>query len=149
MSKEGDIDRKEIFEMLFMEMAVVRKRKNKFGDARGHDWSPLMIQFSVYVRHSNGGGGGVNKTMWEFVSNACCLPSNETVMRYSHADTSSPDGPMMETILQNATLLDELAEPLDHPMRYGKLSVDSHHIKERFGTYFIFDYSLSDSRRYT
>ena len=49
MSKEGDIDRKEIFEMLFMEMAVVRKRKNKFGDARGHDWSPLMIQFSVYV----------------------------------------------------------------------------------------------------
>ena len=48
-SKEVDIDRKEIFEMLFMEMAVVRKRKNKFGDARGHDWSPLMIQFSVYV----------------------------------------------------------------------------------------------------
>ena len=27
MSKEGDIDWKEIFEMLFMEMAVIMKRK--------------------------------------------------------------------------------------------------------------------------
>ena len=68
---------------------------------------------------------------------------------HSHADTFSPDGPMMEKILQNATLLDELTEPLDHPMRYGKLSVDSHHVKEKIGTYIIFDYLLSDSRCYS
>ena len=134
MSRESNIERKEIFEMLFREMAVVRQRKSKTGTAVGHVWSDLMIQFAVYIRHGNGASSGMNKVMWEFISDAFCIPKNGTIMRYSHADTSSLDGPCMETILQNAELFDKKAHDLSHPMRYGKLSVDSHKIKDRFGT---------------
>ena len=137
MSQEKDVDKKEVFDLLFQEMCVVRQRKKKLGTKHGHIWTPLMIQYSGFVRNGNGGGGGLNANNFDFLSEACNMPKNQTIMRYSHTDTSSPDGPMMETILQNATMLDELAPDLEHAMRYGKISLDSHKIKDRFGAFLV------------
>ena len=44
------------------------------------------------------------KQLWFFIR-GLQHAKNQTIMRYSHDHTSSPDGPMMETILQNATKL--------------------------------------------
>ena len=77
----------------------------------------------------------MSATLWDFCADAFCIPENQTVMRHSNSDTSSPDGPCMETILQNAEFLDKMAPSLQHPMRYGKISMDSHKIKGRFGEF--------------
>ena len=135
MSREADVERKEIFEILFDEMAVVRRRRDRHGAHHGHEWSALMIQFCGYVRFGNGASSGMNKNMWNFIAEAFCIPTDRTLMKYSRTDTSSPDGPCLETILQNAELVDKLAPDLNHPMRYGKMSMDSHTVKDMFGTF--------------
>ena len=136
MDGEGDVTRQDIFRILFDEMAVVRKRKEKFGHGKGWEWSPIMIQFCVFVRFGNGAGSGMNKTMWDFIAQVFNVPPNQTLMKYAHTDTSSPDGVCMETLIQMAEWIDKLTGgDLNHPIRYGKLSVDAHTVKERFGAY--------------
>ena len=134
MSRETNIEKKEIFELLFEEMAVVRVRKNKHGSHHGHIWSPLMIMFAGFVRFGNGASSGMNRDNWDFCAEAFNVPKNCTLMRYNHTDTSSPDGPCMETIIQNAEHMDNLrGDDLNHPIAFGKISLDSHKIKSRFG----------------
>ena len=65
MSRETDVERKEIFEILFQEMAVVRRRRDLHGAHHGHIWSPLMIQFCGYIRFGNGANSGMNSNMWD------------------------------------------------------------------------------------
>jgi hypothetical protein len=60
------------------------------------------------------------------------LPTNRTLTKYTHTDTSTPDGLCFETVMQNAELVDKIDSNLESPLRYGKLSVDSHSVKERF-----------------
>ena len=133
MESETDIDKKEVFDLLFEEMVVVRNRKKKHGSHHGHVYSPLFIMFGIYIRFGKGGSSGIGKDDWDFVSDVINGPKNKTLMRYHHADTTSPDGPCMETILQNAEHIGKLVEDLRHPMRHGKISIDSHKIKSRLG----------------
>lgn len=133
---EKDVTKREIFELLFQEMAIVRARKKKFGSHHGHVFSPLMIMFAGHIRFGNGGSSGISKDNWDFLVEAFHIPKNGCLMQYHHTDTSSPDGPCIETILQNAEFIDKLSNgDLDHPIRDGKISIDSHKIKGRFGTY--------------
>jgi hypothetical protein len=132
MIRETDVSKKEIFAILFQEMEVVRKRKLRDGNSRGHKWSPLMIQFSGYIRQGNGPSSGVNASTWDFMAQVLNLPTNRTLMKYTHTDTSTPDGLCFETAMQNAELVDKIDSNLESPLRYGKLSVDSHSVKERF-----------------
>ena len=53
-------------------------------------------------------------------------------MKHTHTDTSTPDGLCFETVMQNAELVDKIDSNLESPLRYGKLSVDLHSVKERF-----------------
>jgi hypothetical protein len=135
MSRETDISKKEIFSILFQEMDVVRKRKLRDGDARGHNWSPLMIQFCGHIRQGNGPSSGMNASTWDFISQVFHLPTNNSLMKYVHTDTSTPNGLSFETVVQNAKHIDKLEESLQSPIRYGKLSVDSHTVKEQFCKY--------------
>jgi len=48
MESESDIEKKEIFDLLFEEMVVVRNRKKKYGSHHGHVYSPLFIMHSVW-----------------------------------------------------------------------------------------------------
>ena len=77
----------------------------------------------------------MSKLMWNFMAEAFCIPKDSTLMQYSRTDTSSPDGPCLETILQNSALLDKLAPDGQHPMRYVKMSIDSHTVKDMFGEF--------------
>ena len=44
-SRETDISKTDIFEILFQEMDVVRQRNIRHGNACGHSWNPLILQF--------------------------------------------------------------------------------------------------------
>ena len=53
-------------------------------------------------------------------------------MKYTHSEKSTPDGLCFETIVQNAEHIDIFDASLKSPILYGKLSVDSHSVKEQF-----------------
>jgi len=98
-----------------------------------------IVLSSLCIRFGKGGSSGIGKDDWDFVSDVINGPKNKTLMRYHHADTTSPDGPCMETS-NNAEHIGKLVEDLRHPMRHGKISIDSHKIKSRLGkcTYDVF-----------
>ena len=77
------------------------------------------------------------------MAEAFCTPNDCTLMQYSHTDTSSPDGPCLETILQNSALRDKLAPDLEHPMCHVKMSIDSRTVKDMFGKFEVLFLILS------
>ena len=129
INSTDDVETRTIMGMLFDELQVVRKRIKKKGTVRGWKWSPLMIQFCVYMRSR------MNSCSYEFLRKVVNMPSNRTIMRYSNADTTSKDGIMFETIYQAAQGVkqwkDDNAE--NGIIDYCKLSLDSHVIKGKFG----------------
>ena len=74
MNQEKDVGRKEVFDLLFQEMCVIRQRKKRFGPHHGHTWTPLMIQYAGFIRNANGGGGGLSVNNYDFLSEACNMP---------------------------------------------------------------------------
>ena len=54
-------------------------------------------------------------------------------MKYSCADTSSPDGLMMESIAQASQMMDDLKVDNEDFHRKGNLSWDSHTIRDKIG----------------
>ena len=62
MSRETNISKTEIFEILFQEMDVVRQPNIRHGNACGHSWSPLIVQFCGYIRQGNGPSSGMNSS---------------------------------------------------------------------------------------
>lgn len=91
MKGETDISKKDIFKILFQEMDVVRQRKIRHGNAGGHIWSALMIQFCGYIRQGNGPSSGISSSAWEFIAQVFHLPTNKTLRKHSRSDTSIPD----------------------------------------------------------
>ena len=69
-----------------------------------------------------------------------------TMLKYSCTDTSSPGGPCLETMLQNARILDKLAPDLDHPMHTEKMSIDSHSVKDMSGMFELLSITLSTQK---
>ena len=139
LSKETNIHKQEIFEMLNAKCEVIQKRNLKHGKNSGHEWSPLMIQFCIFVRFGNGPGSGMSKKMWNFIAEAFNLPPNRTLMRYAHSNSSLPDGPCMQTILQMVDMINELTqdeiskEPnFEHPVRYVRLFLNSLKVNGQF-----------------
>ena len=68
MSREADISKKEIFAVLFQEMEIARRLKLRDGDARGHKWSPLVIQFSGYCTFDRATDQLAESTPWRGIS---------------------------------------------------------------------------------
>jgi hypothetical protein len=102
----------DIRHFLFQECIAVNKRIKAYGNAQGHTYSPLLIQFAVMLRDK------CSISSYDFFRKAFNLPANSTLCRYSNADSTSPDGLMMETIIQMATIYNNL-EILDlHWLRY-------------------------------
>ncbi len=105
----------------------MNKRIKQHGNAKGHTYSPLLIQFAVMLRDK------CSASSYDFFRKAFNLPTNRTLCRYSNADSTSPDGLMMETIIQMATIYDELNIPELHWSRYLNLAWDSHTIRDHLG----------------
>ena len=84
----------DIFHYLFTECLEVGKRIKKRGSAKGHCYSGLMIQFACMLRAK------CSVDMYEFFRKVFNLPAHRTLVRYASADSTSPDGLMLETILQ-------------------------------------------------
>ena len=61
------------------------------------------------------------------------MPHNTTLTKYSCADTSSPDGLMMESIAQASQMMDDLKVDNEDFHRKGNLSWDSHTIRDKIG----------------
>jgi len=70
----------------------------------------------------------MGQASFEFFQRTFCLSVNKTLMVYSSADASRPDGPMMETIAQVSQMMDEMGIDSDDLHREGNLSWDSHTI---------------------
>ena len=123
------ITKKEIFDYLFHECVAVGKRIKAQGSAKGHKYSGLMIQFACMLRNQ------MNASMYEFFRKAFNLPAYQTLCQYNSADSTSPDGPMMQTIIQISDMFDKLEFPQDDWRRNVNLGWDSHVIKDLLGMF--------------
>lgn len=117
----------DVFHFLFQECIAVNKRVKAYGNAQGHTYCPLLIQFAVMLRDK------CSASSYDFFRKAFNLPTNSTLCRYSNADSTSPDGLMMETIIQMATIYNNLEIPDLHWLRYLNLAWDSHVIRDHLG----------------
>lgn len=135
-SKE-EVTQREIFDYLFEECLAVGKRIKRDGDARGHRYSALMIQFGCMLRKR------CSVDMYDFFRKAFNLPPNQTLCEYANADSTSPDGLMMQTIIQMADIFDGNDIPRGDFRRYVNLGWDSHKVRGMLGKYhhilFMFD----------
>ena len=118
------IPKRDIFKLMFLELSAVSERVEKFGDARGHEFSPLIIRFAVMLH------GKVSKTMYNFMRELFNLPNESTVYQYANADTNSPSGPMFETIIQHASYLNKKNVPMNDFQRYMTMCFDAHVVKQ-------------------
>ena len=112
-------------------MYAVRERIKAQGSAKGHRYSGLMIQFACMLRSKT------SASMYDFFRRAFNLPPNQTLCQYSNTDSTSPDGPMVHTIIQIADILDGLEIPLGDWERKVNLGWDSHVIKNSLGACFF------------
>ena len=120
LMEKGEIEDEEMFSFLFQECMVISKRVKRHGSAKGHIYSPLLIQFSVMLRDK------CSASTYDFFRKAFNLPTNRTLCRYSNADSTSPDGLMMETIIQMDSIYNGLKIPELHWKRTVNLGWDSH-----------------------
>ena len=90
-----------------------------------------MIQFACMLR------GQMSADLYDFFRKAFNLPPNQTLCLYSNADSTSPDGPMMQTIMQIADIFDKMGIPLNDWRRFVNLGWDSHVVKDLLGMYVI------------
>ena len=109
----------DIFHYLFTECMEVGKRIKKRGSARGHRYSGLMIQFACMLRAK------CSVDMYEFFRKVFNLPAHRTLVRYASADSTSPDGLMLETILQIAEIFEKKGIPHGDFLRFVNLGWDS------------------------
>ena len=75
----------------------------------------------------------MNEAGYEFFRKAFGLPHDTTLLEYSCADSSSPDGLMMQSIAQASQMMDDLGVDDDDFHREGSLSWDSHTIRDKLG----------------
>ena len=129
MMKKKTVSEKEVMDVLFIEFELVRQRVEIHGNAKGHTFSPLVVRFAMMLRSK------MTKSNYEFVRKLLGIPTNCTLTKYGNADTTSPDGPMLETIVQHAQELLERSIPFDSPQRKMKLSFDSHTVKNMLGEF--------------
>ena len=87
---------------LFRECMAVHARNKVKGNAKGHRYSALLVRFSCMLRAK------MNAAGYNLFRKAFCLPHNTKLMKYSCADTSSPDGLMMESTAQASQMMDDL-----------------------------------------
>lgn len=130
MSKET-ITQKEIFDYLFEECKAVGERIKAQGTAKGHEYSSLLITFACMLRAQT----STSTTMYDFFRKAFNMPPNTTLCRYSNTDSTSPDGLMMQTIIQVSEVFMKLDIPVEDWRRYVNLGWDSHVIKDLLGMY--------------
>lgn len=123
------ITKTEIFNYLFQECVHVGKRIKAQGSAKGHVYSGLMIQFACMLRNQ------MNASMYDFFRKAFNLPAYQTLCQYNSADSTSPDGPMMQTIIQISDMFDKLEFPQGDWRRNVNLGWDSHVIKDLLGMF--------------
>jgi hypothetical protein len=126
LSKE-EVEDKEIFEYIFKECMAVGERIKKQGHNRGHRYSGLVIQFACMLRAK------CNVDMYDFFRKVFNLPPNQTLCQYSGADSTSPDGLMMQTIIRMAEIFHKLEIPIGDWRRYLNLLWDSHVIRGQLG----------------
>ena len=129
MMKKKTVSEKEVMDVLFIEFELVRQRVEIHGNAKGHTFSPLVVRFAMMLRSK------MTKSNYEFVRKLLGIPTNCTLTKYGNADTTSPDDPMLETIVQHAQELLERSIPFDSPQRKMKLSFDSHTVKNMLGEF--------------
>ena len=60
MSRETAVSKSETFAILFQDMKDIRRCKLRYGNARGHEWSQLIIWFNRYIQQVNGPSSGVS-----------------------------------------------------------------------------------------
>ena len=106
--EKGEISGDEIDDFLFKECVLVGKRKKMTGTGQGHIYTPLFIQYAIMLRSK------CSASTYEVFQSVSNLPSNRTLCRYSNADSTSPDGLMMETITQIAAIYNQRGIPLTH-----------------------------------
>ena len=80
MLERVEIPNRDVFKLMFLELIAVSERVEKFGVARGHEFSPLIIQFAVILH------GKVSKKMYNFFKELFNLPAECTVYQYSNSD---------------------------------------------------------------
>ena len=124
---KNEVTESEIFDYLFEECMAVGKRIKKHGDNKGHTYSALMIQFACMLR------ARCSADMYDFFRKAFNLPPNQTLCEYRSADVTSPDGLMMQTIIQMADIFDKAEIPRGDFRRYVNLGWDSHVVKDLLG----------------
>ena len=112
------ITQKEIFDYLFEECMAVGEQIKAQGTAKGHEYSSLLITFACMLH-----------AQW------INMPPNTTLCRYSNTDSTSPDGLMMQTIIQVSEVFMKLDIPVEDWRRYVNLGWDSHVIKDLLGMY--------------
>ena len=123
------ITQKEIFDYLFEECMAVGEQIKAQGTAKGHEYSSLLITFACMLRAQT------STTMYDFFRKAFNMPPNTTLCRYSNTDSTSPDGLMMQTIIQVSEVFMKLDIPVEDWRRYVNLGWDSHVIKDLLGMY--------------
>ena len=129
--RKETITQKEIFDYLFEESVAVGKRIKAQGSNKGHKWSSLLISFACMLRAK------CSVSMYDFFRRAFNLPPNTTLCRYSNADSTSPDGCMMQTIVQVAEVFTKMEIPAKDWRRFGNLGWDSHVVKDLLGMMYI------------
>ena len=123
------ITQQDIFHYLFTECVEVGKRLKSRGTAKGHRYSGLLIQFACILRAK------CSVDMYEFFRKVFNLPAHRHLCRFESADSTSPDGLMLETIIQMAEIFNRRGIPRGDFLRYVNLGWDSMVIKDLLGTY--------------
>ena len=125
---KGKVTQNEVFEYLFQECMAVHARIKAEGKNNGHRYSGLMIQFACMLR------ARCLVDLYEFFCKAFNLPPNGTLCQYGNANSTCPDGLMMQTIIQIADIFDKQKIPLGDWGRHVNMGWDSHVIKDLLGT---------------
>ena len=131
LGKESEVKEKQMMDILYQECMVVRRRMNERGNAKGHIYTPLMIRFAIMLRKK------VSQDNYDFFRRVFGLPTNATLCEYKNADTTSEDGIMHETCMQQAQWMIDKNIPLRDFKRYVAMSFDSHVIRDKLGELYI------------
>ena len=104
---------------------------NEQGNAKGHIYTPLMIRFAIMLRKK------VSQDNYDFFRRVFGLPTNATLCEYKNADTTSEDGIMHETCMQQAQWMRDKKIPPRVFKRYVAMSFDSHVIRDKLGELYV------------
>ena len=76
-----------------------QKKTSTTGDARGHRYSGIVIQFAMILYKKT------KARKYDLFQQCFHLPDKRTLLEYTNADATSPDGLMFESIIQHASIM--------------------------------------------